>query len=72
LWHLKGFGGGAPNEHVDSYAWHIEGGVFVIDSSPDPVNFSGPTPIPGAPGHCSIKVAPGITTQIEVTLIPNR
>ena len=69
--HLKGFGGGAGNEHIDIYAWHIAGGVFVIDDASDP-SFEGPSPIPSTPGHYNIKDAPGITTEIQVTRIPNR
>ena len=69
--HLLGFGGGAGHSDVDIFAWHIEGGVFVIDSASDP-NFVGPSPIPSTPGHYSDHPAPRVAVEIQVTKIPNR
>jgi hypothetical protein len=69
--HTRGQGGGAGHEDVDIYAWHIAGGVFVIDSASDP-SFEGPSPIPGMPGHYSFHPAPGVATEVNVAQIPNR
>jgi hypothetical protein len=69
--HLLGMGGGAGHADVDIFAWHIAGGVFVIDSASDP-EFEGPSPIPSTPGHYSDHPAPGVAVEIQVTKIPNR
>jgi len=69
--HLLGFGGGAGHADVDIFAWHIAGGVFVIDRASDP-EFVGPSPIPSTPGHYSDHPAPRVAVEIQVTKIPNR
>jgi hypothetical protein len=69
--HLLGMGGGAGHADVDIFAWHIAGGVFVIDSASDP-SFEGPSPIPSQPGHYNDHPAPGVNAEITVVKIPNR
>jgi hypothetical protein len=54
--HVLGMGGGAGHSSVDSFAWHIAGGVFVIGPASDP-SFEGPSPIPAQPRHQSQKRA---------------
>jgi hypothetical protein len=56
--HVLGMGGGAGHSSVAIVAWHIAGGVFVMDSASDPVSrcprrsrlnraIASPTPPPG-------------------------
>jgi len=68
--HILGMGGGAGHSSVDIYAWHIAGGMFVIDSASDP-SFEGPSPIPSIPGHYNDHPAPGINAEITVVAVPS-
>jgi len=67
--HILGMGGGAGHASVDIFAWHIAGGVFVIDSASDP-SFEGPSPIPAAPGHYNFHPAPGVNSEVTVVKVP--
>lgn len=85
--HLRGVGGGATHFAADATGWGVISGQFVtynetdtfVGSSPGTVFLAGPnfTGIPAAPGHYNTVQlmgfsAPGVTFQIQVTLIPNR
>jgi hypothetical protein len=67
--HVLGMGGGAGHSSVDIFAWHIAGGVFVIDSASDP-SFEGPAPIPAQPGHYNAHPVPGVNAEITAVQVP--
>ncbi len=66
-----GGGAGAGHENVDIESWTIQDGDFwILDASDSTVE--GDTGIPAIPGHHSLNFGPGISGQVQVTLIPNR
>jgi hypothetical protein len=69
--HLKGYGGGAGNEHLD-VMWTVDSnGMIFFTWASDP-SFEGETPIPAAPGHYSQHPAPGVAVELTVKTIPGR
>jgi len=72
-WHI---GVSQPEDPVQGNVFYIDSDLttFVGRGGPQTVPDAnvGDTTVPTTPGHYSLKLAPGISAQVQVTQIPNR